>query len=148
MQKCMTLWKCMFVFEHRLTESFTEIVIWLESKFIKRSFDRKYLEKGYLTENQICKTYQMTEMRFYRKFIWPKALSKNFHFTERLFDWRFIWPKVHLSESFFRKWSFDRKLFFEKWSFHRKFIWPNGHLTESFFRKMVIWPRKMVIWPR
>jgi hypothetical protein len=28
-------------------------VIWLKTKLIKRSFDRKYLENGHLTENQI-----------------------------------------------------------------------------------------------
>jgi hypothetical protein len=46
----------------------------------------------------------------------------------RSFNRKFIWPKVHLTESFFWKWSFDRKV-----------IGPKVHLTESFSREMVIW---------
>jgi hypothetical protein len=46
-----------------------------------------------------------------------------------------IWSKFHLTESFFRKMVFDRKV-----------IWPKGHLTECFFLKSCrFW--KKIIWP-
>jgi hypothetical protein len=47
----------------------------------------------------------------------------------RSFEPKFILARVHLTGSFFWKWSFDRKV-----------IWPKLHLTESFLRKMVLWP--------
>jgi hypothetical protein len=85
-------------------------VIWPNAKLIKRSFYRKYLENSYLTENQIWKTNQMTEMTFDRKFIWPKSFSERW-----LFGRKVIWPKVHLTESFFfEKWLFDRKSFWQR----------------------------------
>jgi hypothetical protein len=52
-------------------------VIWPKTKFIKRTFDRKYLENGHLTENVTWKTSQMTEMTYDRKFIWPKAFFEK-----------------------------------------------------------------------
>jgi hypothetical protein len=86
---------------------FTEKSHLAETKLIKRSFDRKYLRNGHLSENQFWKTSQMPEMTFVRKF---------------------IWPNVHLTESFFGKWTLDPKVFwsnvffFEKWSFDRFFF--------------------------
>jgi hypothetical protein len=101
-------------------------VIWPKTKFVKRSFDRIFLENGYLIENLTWKTSQMTEMTYDPEYIWPKAFLKNGHLTERSFDRKVIWPKVSMTKSFSEKWSFDRKV-----------IWPN-----AFFRKMVIWPQK------
>jgi hypothetical protein len=93
-------------------------VIWPKTKFIKRSFDQKYLENGHLTENLTWKDSQITEMIYDRKFIWPKAF-----FEKWPFDRKFIWPKA----------------FSKKWSFDRKFICLN-----VFFRKMVIWQKKFL----
>jgi hypothetical protein len=52
-------------------------VIWPKQKFIKRSFDQKYLENSHLTANLTWKISQMAEMTYDRKFKWPKAFSKN-----------------------------------------------------------------------
>jgi hypothetical protein len=56
-------------------------VIWSKTKFIKRSFDRKYLEIDHLTENKIWKTCQMTEMTFDRKLFRKLVLLPKVHLT-------------------------------------------------------------------
>jgi hypothetical protein len=105
-------------------------VISPKTKFIKKSFDRKYLENGHLTENLTWKTSQMTEMTYDRKFIYEsffrkmvicskghltkssydrKLFPKNGHLTESSFDQKFIWPII-----FFEKWSFDGQSFWQK----------------------------------
>jgi hypothetical protein len=102
-----TIWPNRRLTERCLTESsFYRKVIWLKIKFIKRSFYRKYLEKGHLTENQIWKTSQMTEMTFDRKFIWPKAFFEIWSFDRKL-----IWPKALSKNGHLTTRSFDRIFF-------------------------------------
>jgi hypothetical protein len=120
-----------------------------KNNFTKK-IDRKAIwPKHHLTELRLTECH-LTESSFDRKVIWPiffqkMAIWQNLLSTKnviwpkkmrtRSFDRKFIWPKIHLTESFFWKWSFDRK-----------FIWPkafskNGHLIDFFFWKIVVFEK-------
>jgi hypothetical protein len=71
-------------------------VIWTEDYFIERSFHRKKMENGHLTENLIWKVSHLTERSFDRKVVWPKTFLISGHLSE----------KVHLDER-----SFAQKCF-------------------------------------
>jgi hypothetical protein len=108
-----------------------------------KNFDRKAIWPNTIWPNVIWPKVNSTESPFNRapfdrKFILPKGhltdlFSENDHLTESTFDKKCHLteknceqgPKIHLTESFFWKWSFDQKV-----------IWPKGHLTERSFDRM------------
>jgi hypothetical protein len=119
-----------------------------ESPFNRTPFDRKFLSKGHMTDF-FSENGHLTESTF----------DKKCHLT-RSFDRKFIWLKVHLTESFFWKWSIDQKVivmtkwpFFEKKTFgqmtifRKKSIWSNEiSLKWPFFRKSFRWYELSVLY--
>jgi hypothetical protein len=103
-------------------------VISPKTKFIKRSFDRKYLENGQLTKNLTWKTNQMTEMTYDWKFIWPKAFRKMV-----------IWPKKKHSV----KWTFSQMTFHGWMAFGQtvfgQIVFRSMAFRSKFFGEMIFW---------
>jgi hypothetical protein len=62
-----------------------------------------------------------TEKSFYRFFLTERHLTET-PFDRTPFDRKFILPKGHMTDFFFRNWSFDRINLRQKMSFNRKKI--------------------------
>jgi hypothetical protein len=125
-----------FVTERLLTETpidripFDRTPIDRKTIWLKQNLNEHRLTECRLTES----SFVSTRIYFTKRVIWPKTKLSKGHLSNDRND---IWPKVNLTKSFFQKMVMTESSF-RKWSFDRKFIWLKA------LRKMVIRPKKFL----
>jgi hypothetical protein len=97
--------------KNHFTENFWPIGHLTETPFDRTPFDQMPFDRKFIRPNRRLTERRLTDDQFFKKIIiWPNLISTKNIIWPKKNAHKVVWPLIHLTESFFWKWSFDYSL--------------------------------------